>query len=225
MMKKKVFILSVVLNFCFALSAKADIEPVNGLMDNLTGVETIKSSVQSVQSLKDTVDSVKAQGGDLVNSVKSTVQGVTDAAQSAIDGAKNMAASVQNLDFAGTQGMFDGSKTPNEQESAVMDNLIRKKGEDSISSQKELSKALNMKAGKELEGIFAHALAMRVKIQNETDDNQNPESMQTAISLAQDEAIKAIKRRNQIVLLEAMNLAFKASRALNNLEDGGDDEE
>ena len=224
-MNKHVFIISFVYGLCLVSTARADIEAINGLMDNMTGVETIKSAVQQAQSLQDTVESVKAQAGDMVNSVTSTIDSAKNAVTSAVGSVTDLASGAQNLEFGGLQGAFDGSKSPNDQEDAVLDTLVRKKGEDSIAAQKELSKALNMKAGKELEGIYAHALAMRVQIQGETDDVQNPESMPVAVSLAQDEAIKAIKRRNQIVLLEAMNLAFRASRALSSIEDGGDDEE
>lgn len=225
-MNKHIFIISFIYGLCLAQMAKADIEAINGLMDNMTGVETIKSAVQQAQSLQDTVESVKMQAGDMVNSVTSTIDSAKNAVTSAVGSVTDLASGAQNLEFSGLNGMFDGSKSPNEQENAALDLAVRKKGEgNAIQAEKERNKALNMLAGKELEGIYAHALAMRVKIQGETDDIQNPESMPVAVSLAQDEAIKAIKRRNQIVLLEAMNLAFRAARALGNLGDEGDDEE
>ena len=250
MMKRVLIIFSFVGLMFSAHSARADIEALEAVItavgdvvasakdqvvkaqDMIESMEQLKTQVKSaVNDVKKTVNDVKG----VVDEAKNTVDAVKEKAQGIVDEVNNTLTAVQNKDFgalkdkvsnlelAGLNGTFDGTKDDEDMAEAVMENMVRKKGEDSIANQKALSQAINQKNGIDMTNMFAKAMVLRQNLLEETDETENPETIDEAVSLAQQEKLSAMRRRNKILNMEATISRFRHAQEMENIQ--GDYEE
>lgn len=222
-MKIKVLKYSTAFLLLFAAPAKADIEALLALLEQVDVFESdsemlekAKSFYSNYQELSKQVSELKNEAEKMYHSAEQKVGEINDVVNKGMEIIEtgDIKGAIQNLDFAPLQGMFDGSKGPAEMEEAVAKELVREEGDHSIKNQKEISKALNKKEGVEMADMFAKAVVMRKSIELEKDEEKNPQAEDEALSLAQDEYIKSIKRRNRIVAIEATRLSVRASKEL-----------
>ena len=207
--------------------ARADIEALLEGLEQITVFESENETLQTIESLYNKAEELKKQASEYKNKAEKMYHSAQDAANKGIDAVNkasemvktgDIKGAIQNMDFAPLQGMFDGSKGPAEEEEAVYKEMVREEGDHSIENQRELEKAINEKEGIEMADTFAKAIVMRKNIEEETDELENPQTEDEALSLAQDEYIRSIKRRNRMVALEATRLSVRASRELAKIE-------
>ncbi|HCU58986.1 MAG TPA: hypothetical protein DIC64_03295 [Alphaproteobacteria bacterium] len=240
-----IFAFFVMFGLFFASNAKADIEAIQAAITLLGDVyegaqEQIikaKSLIESAKQLGTQVKKFKKDAEDTINQAKGAVEkvqsevktvqekvqnikdkaiGLADAAKKGdLNGLKSQASS---MEFASLNNVFDGTKADDEMAEAVLDNMVRKKGDNSIENQKAISDAINMKNGIDMANMFGKTLVLRQQLRNEKDDFQNPESIDEAINLFQEKQISAMKRRREILNMESTIARFHHTRALQSVE-------
>lgn len=164
-------------------------------------VETVKSGVQTA---KEKAEEIKNKATAFVDNVKSGDLGA-------------IKESVGNIEFAKFNNVFDGTKMDDEMADAVIDVMTRTRGDDSIESQKQLSKAINQKNGMDMANMYAKTLVMRQTLRDESDEFANPTSVDEAIKLAEEAQLSAMKRRKEILNMEATTSRFDHTQAIQSL--------
>ena len=227
MMRKGWFIILTAFAAFFASPAKADIEAVQAIITYVGDVvQNAKEQVIKAKSMIESAQQLATQTKKIASDAKKTikdaqgvvkqVQGEVKTAQEKVQAIKdkvnNTINAVQSgdiknvlpkVEFTKLNGVFDGTKIDDEMAEAVMDTLVRKKGEDSIANQKALNKALNLKQGTDMANMFADVVVLRQESVQEEDDPQNPDNIEDAVSLAQESMMKNLERERQILLLNS----------------------
>ena len=246
-MKKRGLTFAFLISFgvLFATEARADIEAIQTVITALGDVvegakeqiEKAKSMIESAQQLaaqakkfkKDVEDTVNQAKG-AVEKVKSEVktaqekaQAIKDRVNGLVNAAKTgdlngLRSEVSSMEFASLNNIFDGTRPDDEMAEAVLDNMVRKRGDDSIANQKAVSDAINKKNGVDMANMFGKTLVMRQQLKNEKDDFKNPESVDEAINLLQEKQMSVIERKKEILNMEANISRIKHTQALQNVE-------
>ena len=244
-MKKRGLIFAFCLLFAltYSFKAKADIEAIQAVITALGDVvegakeklEKAKSLYESGQQLASQVkkyaDEAKAtieKGKQMYNSAKEKAEAIKAKATGLADAIKNrdigaLRGGLENMEFSSLKGTFDGSHDDDEMAEAVLDTLVRKKGKDSIATQKALSKAINEKNGLDMAGVYGKTTVLRQDLAKEKDDFQNPQSVDEAIELCQKVLLRSMERRNKIAEMEGTVAKFRHTRAMESVS--GDYEE
>ncbi len=238
MMKHKgPFIALTALLMVCAKPARADFEAIQAIITYLGDVvQNAKEQVIKAKSLIESAQQLSTQTKKMVSDAKGTVKKVGDEVKSAkakaqeikdkVSNTINMAKSgdlkgaLQNTEFIKLKGVFDGTKIDDEMADAVMDTLVRKKGDDSIANQKALNKALNLKQGIDMANMFGEVLVLRQDLKAEEDDPQNPESIDEAVDLSQESAVKSLERQNKVLLMKAQMATYGHTFDIQSLEGG-----
>lgn len=240
-----IFVLLLMSSLFLSSEAKADIEALQAVITTVGDVvegakEQItkaKSFIESAQQLetqakkfaKDAQNTVN-QAKDAINQTKKavkTAQQKADEIKSRVDDAVNkvketdlgdLKSNLSSVEFASLNEVLDGTKPDDEAAEAVLDNLVRKKGNDSIENQRALTKAINRKSGQDMSNMYGRVLVLRQKIKNEKDDFQNPQSIDEAIELSQKAQMSSMKRRRDVLNMEANVSRFNHMRLIQNVE-------
>lgn len=230
-MKKKGLIFAV---FFFAVCltsfpSKADIEALQPIITTIMDlVEQAKEKILKVKGLQLKKDELMAnadkysdkvkEGKKKFANAKEKAQSMKDKATGGMNGLSNIGVNGPvgnaNTEFASLDKTFDGSKDDDEMEEAITDTLVRKQGADSISSQNELSDAINRKIGLDCADMYGKALVLRLDLQAEKDEFELPESVDKATKLYEDVKIRSMKRQNSILEMEGGLARVEHTKAL-----------
>ena len=173
--------------------------------------QLVDEGKKTVESVKTGIEGAKAKAEEIKNKATAFVDGVKSGDLGAIK--ENLG----NVEFAKFNDVFDGTKIDDEMADAVLDVMTRKKGDDSIESQKELSKAINQKNGIDMANMFAKTIVLRQTLRDESDEFENPTSVDEAIKLAQEAQLSAMKRCKEILNMEATTYRFDHTQAIQSI--------
>lgn len=237
------FVFCLFFTFMLSLEARADIESIQFLItqcDVFEGAQEqilkLKSLYESGQQLaaqvKQTVDEVKGavdevkstveKGKQTIESVKEKAEAIVAQTNGIVDAIKNkdinaLKSGLSSLDFSAFKYTFNGKQNDSEMSDTILKTLVRQKGNDSISNQEELSRAINQKNGMDIANLYGQAMATRQNIRQEKDDIKNPETMEEALELCQKVQVRLMKRQNEISNMEGNNARFIHTRAMENV--------
>jgi len=230
------FVFCLLLSLMFSFQAKADIEALQAVITALGDVyEGVQEQVTKVKSLYESGQQLAAQvkqvadeaqatvekGKQMYESAREKAEAIKAKAQGVVDAIKNkdvdVLRSAANMEFASLKGTFDGTKDDDEMAEAVMDALVRKRGKDSISTQKALSKAINQKNGTDIANLFGQSIMFRQDLSREKDDIKNPTTVEEANDLTQKVQLRTMERMNRISAMEGGIARFQHTRAMENV--------
>lgn len=229
-MKKCLSVFMVCFLMCFMMphKAKADIEAIQALITSLGDkVEGAKEKILKVKSTKLKADELSANASKYKEKAEKTAKDAKEKANKIKNKAtggikglsgKELSNQAENTEFAGLDGTFDGTKEDDEMEEAIVDALVRKPGADSVTSQKELSAALNQKMGTDAAEMYGKAFVLRQDLAKETDEYKKPEAVDEAIKVYEDVKIKSMKRWNSILEMEGALARMEHTKALESQE-------
>ena len=236
-----IFVFCLFIALTCSFKARADIEAIQAVITALGDVvEGAKEQVQKVQSLyesgqqlasqakkyadeaKETIDKGKkmyADAKEKAEAIKAKAQDIKTKAEGMIDAVKNkdvnaLQSGFSGLEFSSLKSTFDGSHDDDEMAEDVLDTLVRKKGKDSIASQKALSEAINKKNGLDVANFYAKSTVLRQNLMKEKDDFKNPQSVDEAIELCQKVQLRSMQRQNEITALEGSVAKFHHTHAM-----------
>lgn len=217
-----------------SFQARADIEALQALITGFGDVKegaeekilTLKSKYESFQQLvsqvkkaaneaKETID----KGKQAYASVEEKAKAIRAQAENVVDAIKNkdisaLGSNFSNKEFAGLKNTFNGTKDDDEMADAVLDTLVRKRGSNSISVQKALSAAINLKNCSDIADLFAKSMMTRQNLAAEKDDVKDPQTVEEAIELTQKTNLDTMRRQDNISLMNDGVARFKHTRAL-----------
>lgn len=238
-----IFAFSFILALTCSFKAKADIEAIQavitalgdvyqGFQEQVTKAKSLYESTQQlasqVKSAADEVKSTVEKGKQMYSDAKEKAEAIKSKVQGAVDAIKNrdinaLKSGLSNMEFSAFKDTFNGKQDDSEMADTILENLVRKKGNDSIANQKALSKAINQRNGLDIANLFAKSTVMRQKLSDETGSFHNPQSVDEALDLCQKVQLRTMQRQNEISSMENSLARFIHMRAIENV--GGSYEE
>ncbi len=224
--KRLIYLSFLSLFFVFCNKVYADIDAIeagityvgdtlNNAKEEVEKALSLKQKMEQFESLKKDFNDAKKAVSDAkkeIMSAKQKAEGIINQAQNAAKEIEktDVVGAIKNKEFAGMKDMFDGTKMPDEQETAVLEAFTRTEGANSTLNQNLISKAIDQRKADESASSYAKAMLDRQKILEESDDLQNPESVAEALSLANKANLDAIKRQRRITESAAARIERKA---------------
>ena len=211
-----IFAFCLLFVFNFSLKARADIEGIQAVITALGDVvEGFKEQAEKAQSLyesgqqlasqvKQYADEAKAtveKGRQMYADAKEKAEAIKAKANGAIEAIKNkdinaLQSGISNMEFSALKDTYDGSHTDGEMAEAILDTLVRQRGNESIANQKLLSESINKRNGLGVANVYAKSMILRQELAKEKDELKNPQSVDEAISLYQQTVLQSAKRTN-----------------------------
>jgi len=229
-MRKCCLIFAFLILFSGTFEARADFEVIQ---------ETVSGAVEVPKAAESMIMKEKAMeenANQLKSRLKKAADKVKKAANSIKDGVANIKNKITGLvsaaktgdleglaaggEFAALNETFDGSKSDEEMGDNVLDSLVRKKGENSIGNAQVVSKAINQKNGRDIADMYGDAFTQRLELKQVKDEYENPESIDDAVSLYQQEKLDYMRRMNAIARLNNKLARVKHTRAIENVQGG-----
>ncbi|MBR2299134.1 MAG: hypothetical protein IJ870_00990 [Alphaproteobacteria bacterium] len=181
-----------------------------------TDVENVvKEAEKTLSAAQSAVKTATQKAQEIKDKVNNVVNVVNAAKEGDLNGLKT---GISSMDFASLNKFFDGTKEDDEMADAVLENMVRKKGDNSIENQKALSNAINKKNGVDMANMYGKSIVTRKVLRGEKDDFKNPQSVDEAIELFQEKQMSVMKRKREIRNMESTIKRFHHTHALQNVE-------
>ena len=233
-----IFVFCLFSALTYSFRAWADIEAIQAVItylgdvveDGKAKIEDLKSLYESGQQLasqaKKYVDDGKAmvqKGKQTYNSIKEKAEAIQGKATALAEAVKNgdmstITSGLSNMEFSNLKNAFDGSHADDEMADAVLDTLVRKKGENSIANEEVLKKAINKQTGLAIANVYAKSMILRHDLLKEEDEFHNPQSVDEAMDLCQKKQLQMMERQNRIMDLQGSTAKFHHTRAVGDIK-------
>jgi len=200
-------------------SIKEEVVRAKGLITKGKELATqCKKMAKDVQNTVDQAKRVVKTAEEKVQEIKNTVDAIRSAAES--KDVKGLKSSLESIEFAGLNKVLGGKETDEERAEAVLDSMVRKRGNDSIENQKQLSAAINRKNGRDMADLFAKTIIVRQNLLEEEDDPKNPQAIDEAFEFSQKTGVDTLKKGQDILNMQATIRRFHNTQAMQNIEGG-----
>ena len=206
MMKVYKYIVISLSCFSFIGTARADIEPINTVVQYAVAVPSqIKKEYQDIADVVSKGKSLYLMGRDKVTKVLDTINDIKENPENVLstgvlDGLKNI-----KVGSGGESGAGDGEvEIEAERKDRVKEVYNRGYGMlDNIAFQKELNKQVNREKLKNASVLFARSLLKRQELKEEETEEPSLDTVADAQKAANEVALRSFKRWNTILETQA----------------------
>ena len=206
MMKVYKYIVISLSCFSFIGTARADIEPINTVVQYAVAVPSqIKKEYQDIADVVSKGKSLYLMGRDKVTKVLDTINDIKENPENVLstgvlDGLKNI-----KVGTGGESGAGDGEvEIEAERKDRVKEVYNRGYGMlDNIAFQKELNKQVNREKLKNASVLFARSLLKRQELKEEETEEPSLDTVADAQKAANEVALRSFKRWNTILETQA----------------------